>query len=308
MLIRNSIQAEKKKLTETYNELFSLQEKFRRLELANSNERTSLETQKNQLSSRVSTYENELKALKNQLRVSAEKFKLKEEEIYELKSNYEAQIEELTTEKEKTILENEMDSPIRLIPLALGQQKPEEKKKSSSTPSHSHSIIHNTLQNKIYSLSDRFFDVKDQLIEKETELKSLKDELRQKGMVYNNNIVELDTLKEKMKSLEDQIMSLTTERDALKKNFEKVTQDYEKEICDLKAQLNDTLKKNELMKKEIGSKSGSQITTERIGNAEVSKIIGKMLNILRKSKKLFELKEEEITKIKDEVAASLQKP
>lgn len=302
--------AKDKALEELTTRLVTLQEEITQLQVANQDERVDLQKARNNIQGEVGKLEAEAKSLKDQLRVFEERLKLKEEEIYEIKENYEKQIEDLSTADDQP--EIEQPESIRIIPL-LGEpmrassttsskrdyenKRDEESKKAS--------LKFKNLQDKIHNLTERLFAVRGTLLERETEITALKDVLKRKEIIENNLQTEIESQKTHRKKLQEELNTVSKLKEDLESRLKGLQQKYVDETQGLGKQLNESLKKIELFKSEIASKSGTSMSADRLGGSDLSKLIGKMLNILKKSKKVIELKDSEIAEIKRQLLGSL---
>ena len=124
---------------------------------------TSVTTLENQINSDRLEFENkyseftkEQKSLQDSLKIAEERLKLKEEEIFEIKENYEAQLEDLLTEEEKESLQK--PDMLRIIPL--------DGAKSSSNASFKHDDEKKRYNLKIRELQEKVHNLWDKLQQK----------------------------------------------------------------------------------------------------------------------------------------------
>ncbi|CAI2371320.1 unnamed protein product [Moneuplotes crassus] len=289
----------------------SLKDEIETTNSSHESEKELLVIEKKDLKTQIISFEEEFRTLKEQLKISAEKFKLKEQEICELKSNYESQIEELVSEKELRDIEAHKEDSIKILPdkgslfldALLGK---EETDKKALEDSHSFTVKNSILQNKIHNLNQKLFAVKDELIDKEIEIKRFKDEVNDYTMRLGNNSITLENLEEKSKVDTEEIAKLTKERDQLQVELAKIKEDLEVRIKEYKSQIEGATKKIQILKSQIEAKTGGQTGIDKLGSPELKKIVVRMLEILRKSKKIHEIREEEITKLKNELEDSLK--
>lgn len=302
--------AKDKALEELNTRLTAAQEEITKLQVANQDEREDLQRARNSIQGEVGKLKDEAKSLKDQLRVFEERLKLKEEEIYEIKENYEKQIEDLSTVEDQPDIDQ--PEPVRIFPI-LGtpirassttsskrefeNRRDEESKRAT--------IKLNNLQDKIHNLTEKLFAVRGTLLERETEITALKDVLKRKEIIENNLQTEIEAQKNHRKKLQEELNTITKLKEDLQIRLKRLQQKHTTETQDLGKQLKESLRKIELFKNEIASKAGTSMSADRLGGSDLSKLIGKMLNILKKSKKVIELKDNEIADIKKQLLESL---
>lgn len=176
---------------------------------------------------------------------------------------------------------------------------PNKSSEQSSYPSSNHV----KLQSRIHILTDKLFAARDALLEKEIEINTLKDELKNREIEQSQTSVELKTVQDSRKLLQDEINLSNQQREQYKTSLEKMQTKYGVDTQSLDKKLLEAIKKIDLLKAEINSKSSSSL---KVGSPDMGKIIVRMLSILRKSKKVIELKDDEIQKIKQELLKSLE--
>jgi chromosome segregation ATPase len=283
--------------------IYEAQEEIQRLQLSNQEEKEDLQKQRRQVQIEILNVASEVKNLKDQLTIAEERLRLKEQEIYEIKENYEAQLEDIATSEGNQTEVHEQ--PIRLIPL-FGSENKWNKPETQNKPSEQSMQVsskHVKLQSRIHTLSDKLFEARDALQEKETEVNTLKDELKNREISQSQTYVDLKTTQDSKKLLQDELSLSNHQREQYRTSLEKMQSKYGADTMSLDKQLQDALKKIELLKAELDSKSSSSL---KAGNPDMGKIIVRMLSILRKSKKVMELKDEEILKIKQELLKSFE--
>lgn len=296
-------------LHQNSEKIVDFQRQIESLEMANLREKEDLEKQREQVRNDIFNNQNEIKSLRNQIVVAEERLKLKEQEIYEIKENYEAQLEDLVTE-EKQSLDQSM---IRIIPTATtGVSRKASSSSLSKTPdskkdeeeARKYAIKCRSLQDKIHNITDKLFSVRDTLLEKETEIIALKDEIKKKEINENNILSELELLKANRQSTESQLLNSNQLKNELQAKVMALEKTYTTETTELKKQLEEAAKMADLLKSEIKSKRTSLKSTD-VSNSDLNRLVSKMLAMLRKSKKIIELKDGEIENIKQQLLSNL---
>jgi len=301
-----------KETEEVVSQMSALKLELMKLESANIDEKADLDRQKHEVQNQSMKYDNQINSLKSDLRVSEERLKLKDEEIYEIKENFERQIDELTTSDDKS--DSQQESSICIIP-AEGESK--KIQGGSLTPRDAQSIQdrhqrystkYKNLQDKIHNLTDKLFQARDAILEKESEINTLRDELNRKEVNETNIREELIVHVDQKKGFQEQLAQTIKQKESATEKAKELQAKYTADTTDLKSKLEHGLKKINLLKNEIQSKSGTSMRSGQIAATDASKLIGKMLAILRKSKKVSELHDHEINELKEQVMQNLEKP
>jgi chromosome segregation ATPase len=228
-----------------------LQATISKLENSNQEEKEDLEKQRHLLQNDTLKLQNQLKSLKDELRVSEERLKLKDEEIFEIKENFEKQIDELTSHSEKYT-----EDPICIIPAESSSPRPHPTKKVlQNLPS---SLRLQALQDKVHNLTDKLFDAKDLLLEKEAELNALKDDLSRKTVMETNLLHEMELLKEHKKAVLEELERVIRDKEEVNKQRIELEKGLKRENDVLKGEMKEGEKKIGLLKGQIEYKLGKE--------------------------------------------------
>lgn len=307
--LEEKVQARNKETEEVQAKLIAAQQEITKLELGNQNEKDQLEQERQNIKGEVTKLETELKTIKDELRVAEERLKLKEEEIYEMKENYEAQIEDMVIVEDKPEDTNEF---IRIIPYGSESKKigsifkkdTEEAKKETTKKA---SLKHKELQDKIHNLCDRLFTARDTIIEREAEINTLKDQLRRKEISENDLQGEVESHKATKKQLQDEIVAVNKVKEEMNLKLMELQKKFEEEKTELSRKLQASTSKVSMLMKEVESLSSNAPRGERL-TPDTNKLIAKLIYVLRKSKKVHELKENELNDLKKQLMESVEGP
>jgi len=170
-------------------------------------EHDAINKEKDGIVAEIAKFDKQIRVLQDELKVTDERLKLKDEEIYQIKENYESQLEEIAIFDDKE--ESVRDDFVRIIPLASPhiratsseakmEAKREEQKKKISTK-------YKELQDKVHNLCNKLFSTREVLLERDSEIARLQNEIKNNEISLNNVLVDFENLKQGYKLVEDEL-------------------------------------------------------------------------------------------------------
>ena len=282
-----------------------------RLSHSNDDEKEKLKIFKADIDAQKVKNQIELQSLEKLLEVAEQKFKLKAQEIYDLRELYQKQSNDIeliessyNTDSQDKIVSTKS---IKLLPdfqdghptpRSTGVITKEEKQKNIEAKKISESF--QNYQDKVKNLSEELYDVKNELLEKDLEINKLKNNIKQHEADSDSTKIQVHHLKAKIETMEQRIENMKEEYNQItetRKKQDESLRNSEKYIFSLTKfllyrEFSEALDKITLLKKELDSKSSGQNkqSLERQTN-ETSKLISRLMNVLIKAKKVHELKD-----------------
>ena len=140
-------------------------------------------------------------------------------------------------------------------------------------------------------LSLTIFTSRDQLLEREREVQYLKDQIREKELQEGNMIIQIESIRRNQEEaqmakqeMERQLQLLENSKSNIMKDWEKERKEWESKIEEIKK---DTKDRPVL---------------------EPSKIMMKMMALLKKAKLLHQLKDKELNDLKEQMVQGISEP
>lgn len=277
-------------------------EDYNALKLANTTEKVELEKLKNEVETQIAQNDLEMKTLRAELEIAHEKLKLKDEEIYEIKENYERQIEDINL-AEAIATEVEPSTPlIRLISQTADFVPPspkinttavyskEDKQRAEEVKKAYDRFIE--YQDKVSVLTDEIFNIKNSLTDKNLNIQKLHSEI-------NNKIIKVNQLTHEKEGLSSKLLEVVQENKAISSQIGL----FKETQIMMQKQIDESAQKLELFKKELEAKSSAastHISMDKQGST-ATKLITRLMQVLTRSKKLHELKDDEISDLKKQL-------